>query len=71
MSPLDAIYAFEDLQARIMVPIHYGAFTLSYEHHHDPDRWLAELVRERGLEPYVVPLEAGAPRVFTMPSRPA
>jgi len=68
MSPLDAIYAFEDLQARILVPIHYGAFTLSYEHMHDPDRWLAELIRERGLEPYVVQLEAGASRVFTLPS---
>ena len=31
MSPLDALYAFEDLRARLLVPIHHGAFALSYE----------------------------------------
>jgi L-ascorbate metabolism protein UlaG (beta-lactamase superfamily) len=67
MSPLDALYAFEDLQSRVMVPIHHGAFSLSYEHLHDPARWLAELVRDRGLDAYVVALESGASRVFTDP----
>ncbi|HEU4728996.1 MAG TPA: MBL fold metallo-hydrolase, partial [Kofleriaceae bacterium] len=28
MSPLDALYAFEDLRARMMIPIHHGAFAL-------------------------------------------
>ncbi len=65
MSPLDALYAFEDLQSRVMVPIRHGAFALSYEHLHDPSRWLAELVRDRELEPYVAALEAGESRVFT------
>lgn len=67
MSPLDALHAFEDLQARIMVPIHHGVFTLSYELRHDPSRWLAELVRERDLDRHVVALEPGSSRVFAPP----
>jgi len=69
MSPLDALYAFEDLKSRILVPIHHGAFSLSYEHLRDPARWLAEIVRDRSLESYVVMLEAGVSRVFAMPGR--
>jgi|GEM_PF-701731 len=67
MSPLDALNAFEDLQARALVPIRYGAFPLSYEQLHDPARWLAELIHERDLDPYVAPLEPGASRIFTLP----
>jgi L-ascorbate metabolism protein UlaG (beta-lactamase superfamily) len=70
MSPLDALHALEDLQARVMVPIRHGAFALSYEHLHDPSRWLAELVRERNLEPYVAELAAGASRLFEPPGQP-
>ena len=40
MSPLDALYAFEDLRARLLVPIHHGAFALSYERLDEPARWL-------------------------------
>ena len=31
LSPLDAVYAFEDLGARVLVPTSYGSFPLSYE----------------------------------------
>lgn len=67
MSPLDALYALEDLGARVMIPIHYGAFALSYEQLEDPGRWLAELVHERGLEEFVVELAPGESRVFVPP----
>lgn len=67
MSPLDALYAFEDLRARLMVPIGHGTFALSYERMSDPARWMAELVRTRELEPYVVTLEPGESRVFVAP----
>lgn len=70
MSPLDAIYAFEDLGARVLVPIHYGAFALSYETLDDPLRWLAQLVAERGLERHVCVLPPGASRRFTRPAEP-
>ncbi len=67
MTPLDALYAFEDLMARAMIPIHYGAFSLSYETLEDPRRWLADIVRERGLDPFVVTLEPGQSRAFVRP----
>ena len=71
MSPLDALYAFEDLRARVMVPIRYGTFALSYERVGDPERWLAELVAERHLERFVVRLGAGESRVFVPPGAAA
>lgn len=64
MSPLDALYAFEDLRARVMIPIAFGSFALSYEKLDDPARWLGELVDERGLGRYVVALQPGESRLF-------
>ncbi|MEM9490086.1 MAG: MBL fold metallo-hydrolase [Myxococcota bacterium] len=69
MSPLDALYALEDLGARVMIPIHYGAFSLSYERLNEPSRWLAELVHERSLEDFVIELAPGESRVFVLPRR--
>jgi L-ascorbate metabolism protein UlaG (beta-lactamase superfamily) len=68
MSPLDAIYAFEDLASKIMIPIRYGSFALSYEKLHVPGRWLAELVAERDLEEHVVAIAPGQSRIFVRPS---
>lgn len=67
MSPLDALYAFEDLQSRIMIPHHYGSFVLSYEHLSDPEQWLRRLVAENALETYIQRLEPGESRVFSSP----
>jgi L-ascorbate metabolism protein UlaG (beta-lactamase superfamily) len=67
LSPLDALYAFEDLGARMMIPIGYGAFQLSYERLEEPLRWLERLVAERRLEKYVTVLPAGASRKFVRP----
>lgn len=64
MSPLDALYAFEDLRARVMVPIHHGAFALSYERLGEPARWLRELVAERDLDAHVRLLEPGESAVW-------
>ncbi|HVK86411.1 MAG TPA: MBL fold metallo-hydrolase [Kofleriaceae bacterium] len=64
MSPLDALYAFEDLRARILVPIHHGAFALSYEQLDEPARWLVELARQRGLRDHVVVMGAGQSERF-------
>jgi len=49
LSPLDAIYAFEDLGARILIPTTYGSFPLSYEPLDAPLTWLRQIARERGL----------------------
>ncbi len=49
LSPLDALYAFEDLGARVLVPTSYGSFPLSYEELDAPLGWLRHLAHERGL----------------------
>lgn len=69
MSPLDAIYAFEDLRSRVLVPVHHGAFTLSYEKLDEPGRWLSQLIAERGLASHVCMLAPGQSEVFA-PSGP-
>ena len=50
-----------------MVPHRYGAFALSYETLEDPERWLAALVAERGLERYVEAIDIGFSRLFVPP----
>lgn len=64
MSPLDALYAFEDLRARVLVPIHHGAFALSYERLDEPARWLRALAAERDLDDHVRVLEPGQSAVW-------
>jgi L-ascorbate metabolism protein UlaG (beta-lactamase superfamily) len=64
MSPLDALYAFEDLRARLLVPIHHGAFALSYERLGEPARWLLELATARGLRDRVHVMAAGQSRMI-------
>jgi len=49
LSPLDALYAFDDLKARLLIPTSYGSFPLSYERLDAPLAWLQELAREAGL----------------------
>jgi L-ascorbate metabolism protein UlaG (beta-lactamase superfamily) len=68
MSPLDALYAFEDLRARVLVPIHHGAFALSYEQLDEPARWLVELARERGVRDHVMVMAAGQSERFVTPA---
>jgi L-ascorbate metabolism protein UlaG (beta-lactamase superfamily) len=64
MSPLDALYAFEDLRARLLVPIHHGAFALSYERLDEPARWLVELATARGIRDHVLVMTAGQTERF-------
>lgn len=59
MSPLDALYAFEDLRSRLLVPIHHGAFALSYEQLDEPARWLIDLAKQRGVRDHVMLMAAG------------
>ncbi|MCG5053486.1 MAG: MBL fold metallo-hydrolase [Myxococcales bacterium] len=49
MSPLDAAYALEDLQARLLVPIAFGVLPLGYEPLDEPPRWLRAACEARGL----------------------
>lgn len=47
LSPLDAVYAFEDLGARVLIPISHGSLVTSYEPLDEPLDWLQELARTR------------------------
>jgi L-ascorbate metabolism protein UlaG (beta-lactamase superfamily) len=59
MSPLDAVFAFEDLGAEVLIPIAYGSFPTSYEPLDEPLRWLGELCAERGWRGKLAALRPG------------
>jgi L-ascorbate metabolism protein UlaG (beta-lactamase superfamily) len=59
MSPLDAVQAFQDLGAKLLVPVAYGSFPLGYEPEDEPLTWLSKLCRERDLGDRLVVLRPG------------
>jgi L-ascorbate metabolism protein UlaG (beta-lactamase superfamily) len=59
MSPLDAVQAFQDLGAKLLVPVAYGSFALGYEPIEEPVTWLTQLCRERGFLDRLVVLRPG------------
>ncbi len=65
MGPDEAVKVFHDLQAKWLVPMHYGTFKLSFEAMDEPPRWLREIVQRDGLTHHLRMLEEGAPVVFT------
>ena len=64
MNPEDALQAFVDLQARYLVPIHWGTFAVSFEPIDEPPRWLRALADANELADRVVILAHGESRVF-------
>lgn len=54
MTPEEALTAFEDLGARLMVPMHYGTFQLSNEPPEEPLERLQAEAERRGLSNRVV-----------------
>ncbi len=59
VNPEDAVQVFEDVRARLMVPMHYGTFDLNREPFREPpDRLLHEALR-RGLEERIAILSPG------------
>jgi L-ascorbate metabolism protein UlaG (beta-lactamase superfamily) len=65
MSPLDALYAFEDLGAEVLIPISHGSFPLGYEPLDEPLHWLEEAARERQLGERLMVLHHGETSTFT------
>jgi len=49
MSPLDAVQAFTDLGAKLLVPVGHGSFPLGYEPLDEPLRWLRQICTDRGI----------------------
>lgn len=67
MGPDQAVKAFKDLRAQWLIPMHYGAFKLSFEALDEPPRWLRELCDENNLNQHLKMLEEGIPVVFDKP----
>ena len=63
-NPADATRAFLDLNARWMVPMHYGTFRLSHEPIDEPLQLLDEEARSAGIEDRVFVLQEGITRFF-------
>ena len=64
MNPEEAVTAFLQLQAKCLVPMHYGTFRLSYEPLNEPPQRLLARAREAGVESSVCLMDEGQPRVF-------
>ncbi|MFZ0283950.1 MAG: MBL fold metallo-hydrolase [Terriglobales bacterium] len=62
--PSDATRAFLDLNARWMVPMHYGTFRLSHEPVDEPLQLLAQEARAAGIEDRVRVMEEGITQFF-------
>src|SRR5437588_3325484 len=62
--PSDATRAFLDLNARWMVPMHYGTFRLSHEPMDEPLQILDQEALKAGVKDKVVVLEEGVTRFF-------
>lgn len=59
MSPLDALQAFQDLGAKLLVPIGYGSFSMGYEPIDEPLAWLVHLCSQHGFADRLVVLRPG------------
>lgn len=47
MNPEEALKAFEDLKARVMIPYHWGTFRISAEKPEAPLEWLKKILSEK------------------------
>jgi len=63
-SPEDAVQAFVDLQARWMIPMHYGTFRLSHEPVEEPLQRLRLEAKRRKIEKKICVLEEGVTNFF-------
>lgn len=64
MGPDEAVKAFQDLKSQWLVPMHYGAFKLSFEELDEPPRWLREICHNGGITSRLKVLDEGVPEVF-------
>ncbi len=63
-SPEDALAAFHDLGARVMIPMHYGTFRLSLEPMEEPPQRLLAAAARDGVTDKVLVLEEGRTHLF-------
>jgi L-ascorbate metabolism protein UlaG (beta-lactamase superfamily) len=63
-SPEDALQAFHDLRAQIMIPMHYGTFRLSLEPMEEPPKRLLTAAISAGVADRISLLEEGRTQLF-------
>jgi L-ascorbate metabolism protein UlaG (beta-lactamase superfamily) len=63
-SPEDALRAFQDLEAEVMVPMHYGTFWLAEEPLEEPLPRLLASAEKLGLAERIAVVEEGDTRIF-------
>ncbi len=63
-SPEDAVQGFVDMQAKTMIPMHYGTFKLSHEPMDEPVKRLKADAERRGIREKIVVLEEGVTKFF-------
>ena len=59
VSPEEAVQAFQDLGARLLVPMHWGTFELNREPYGEPPDRLMREAQRQGLEEHVAVLSPG------------
>lgn len=64
MNPEEALRAFQDLGAGLMIPMHYGTFRLGFEPLGEPPDRLLGHARSLGLDEKIRILREGEPAVF-------
>jgi L-ascorbate metabolism protein UlaG (beta-lactamase superfamily) len=64
MNPEEALQAFQELEAQIFIPMHYGTFRLSYEPLDEPLMRLLKQATRIGLASQIHVLLEGQPAVF-------
>jgi L-ascorbate metabolism protein UlaG (beta-lactamase superfamily) len=64
ISPEQAMHAFEDLRAKMLIPMHFGTYRLSFEPIHEPLERLMAAAARHGVLPHVHVLTEGLPEVF-------
>jgi L-ascorbate metabolism protein UlaG (beta-lactamase superfamily) len=64
MNPEEALEAFIELNAQLMVPMHYGTFRLSYEPLEEPPERLRLAAQARAMQSRIAWMQEGSPMVF-------
>jgi L-ascorbate metabolism protein UlaG (beta-lactamase superfamily) len=64
MDPEQSLRAFEDLRSKVLIPMHFGTYRLSYEPLHEPPQRLMQAASEAGRLADVRFLIEGMPTLF-------
>jgi L-ascorbate metabolism protein UlaG (beta-lactamase superfamily) len=64
MDPEESLRAFEDLKAKVLIPMHFGTYRLSYEPLHEPPQRLMQEATRAGRLADVRFLVEGMPTLF-------